>query len=114
MPSSITSVSLAAYSNGHDVSVLPFAASAQFISWFSFGIRGSFFGGVPNDSCSDCGSNRGFSPYVSCSSLPLLPTRSAPPPLFNSPSSSIGLGGSSPPSYQGSFTGGLPFPAGNP
>src|SRR3954468_13204168 len=50
-PSSITSVSFAAYSNGHDASVLPLAASTQFISWFSSGIRGSFAAGLPYDAC---------------------------------------------------------------
>src|SRR5262245_39000754 len=113
-PSSITSVSLAAYSNGHDAWVLPLAASTQFISWFSFGIRGSFCGGLPNESCSDFGSSRGLTPYVSCSSFPLLPTSSAPPPLLNSSSPiSGGFGGRNPPSYHVSLTAGLSPRAGN-
>src|SRR6266566_8842306 len=108
-PRSIASVSFAAYSNGLDDSVFPFAASTQFNSWLSFGMRASFCGGVPNESCTDCGSRRGLYPYVSCISLPLLPTRSAPPPLFNSSSSpsSGGFGGSRPPSYHINFTAGL-------
>src|SRR6185295_8712517 len=61
-PRSITSVSFAAYSNGHEAVVLPFAASAQFISCPSFGIRGSFCAGLPNESCSDFGSSRGLAP----------------------------------------------------
>ena len=61
-PSSITSVSRAAYSNGHDAAVLPLAASTQFISWFSCGMRGSFCAGLPNDACSESGSSRGFLP----------------------------------------------------
>src|SRR4029077_10197627 len=70
-------------------------------------MRGNFFAGSPNESCNDFGSSRGFTPYVSCKSLPLLPINSAPPPLFNSSSpSSSGFGGISPPSYQVSLTGG--------
>src|ERR1700745_71387 len=70
-------------------------------------MRGNFFPGSPKESCSDFGSSRGFAPYVSCNSFPLLPISSAPPPLFNSSSpSSSGFGGISPSSYQVSFTGG--------
>src|SRR2546425_4031391 len=113
-PSSMTSVSRAAYSKGHAACVLPFAASTQFISCPSFGIRGSFCGGFPTDSCSDLGSSRGFTPYVSCSSLPLLPTSSAPPPLLNSSSPiSAGFGGRNPPSYHVSLTAGLSPRAGD-
>src|SRR4051812_10529849 len=61
-PRSITSVSFAAYSNGHDAGVLPLAASTQFISWFSSGMRGNFSAGFPNDVCSVVGSSRGFLP----------------------------------------------------
>src|SRR5258706_10836332 len=114
-PSSITSVSFEAYSNGHDAAVFPLAASTQFISWFSCGIRGSFSAGLPYDLCSESGSRRGFLPYVSCISLPLLPMRIAPPVgLRIWPSgSSTGLGGRSPPSYHVSFTPGFPLRAGN-
>src|SRR5262245_4701826 len=110
----MTSVNLAAYSNGHEIAVRPFAASTQFISWFSSGTRASFAGGVPYESCSDPGSRRGLRPYVSWINLPLLPTSIAPPPLFNSSSpSSTGLGGRSPPSYQVSLTAGMLPRAGN-
>ena len=45
---------------------------------------------------------------------PCCRSADAPPPLFNSSSpSSTGLGGSSPPSYQVSFTGGIEPRAGN-
>ena len=61
MPSSIASVSRAAYSNGDEAGVLPFAASTQFISWL-VAMRGSVCFGVPTLSCSDCGSRRGLAP----------------------------------------------------
>src|SRR5258707_4135359 len=70
-------------------------------------MRGNFFAGSPNESCNDFGSSRGFAPYVSCKSFPLLPISSAPPPLSSSCSpSSSGFGGINPPSYQVSFTAG--------
>ena len=65
MPSSITSVSFAAYSNGHDTATLPLAASTQFISCSSSGIRVSVRAGAPTDSCNDLGSRRDLAPYVS-------------------------------------------------
>src|SRR5262245_18328641 len=78
-------------------------------------MRGSFSAGLPYDLCSESGKRRGFLPYVSCISLPLLPINSAPPVGFMtsfSPSST-GFGGTRPPSYQVNFTGGLPLRAAN-
>ena len=59
MPSSITSVSLAAYSNGVDAGPWPLPALAQFISWLVGDAR-QRVRRVPTDSSSDVGSRRGL------------------------------------------------------
>src|ERR1700740_1307102 len=78
-------------------------------------MRGSVCAGLGVESARDFGRRRGLRPYVSCISLPLLPTIMTPPSLFTSsfsPSSS-GLGGRRPPSYHVRLTAGILPRAGN-